>query len=86
MTCCGYFVFGTVLQTLALLNTSDISRKNSKLYVLRIARARLTDGPELFHMLSPTLHTFILDHDALVQGTTLDLLTELVPSIAAPQV
>ncbi len=54
--------------------------------MLRIARARLTDGPELFHMLSPTLHTFILDHDALVQGTTLDLLTELVPSIAAPQV
>jgi hypothetical protein len=63
-----------------------VSRKNTKLYVLRIAKARASDGGELFHLLSPALHTLLLDHDPVVQTAALDLLTELMPKISLPQV
>jgi hypothetical protein len=63
-----------------------VSRKNTKLYVLRIAKARAGDGTELFHLLSPALHTLLLDHDGVVQAAALDLLTELIPKMSLPQV
>lgn len=54
--------------------------------MLRIARARLSDGADLFALLSPALHTFLLDHDPLVQSATLELLQELLPALNGDQV
>ena len=74
------------MQSLALLNNSEVSRKNFKLYILRVARARLADGPELFHLISPCLHTFFLDGSPLVQTAGLDLVSQLLPSLTVAQV
>ena len=73
-------------QTLSLLRTSEISRKNAKLNVLRILHARTPAEEDMFNVVSPYLQTFLLDRDANVQAATIGLLHDLVPRLSLDEV